>query len=250
MIWLHHFKSPTRKTRKIAKAHLRERTYHLSLPTHPKQTTDRHDGFFLLVISSVQPVLLQQTWLSALLHRNALLQRTPKIRPASDFWRTNLGFRKPHIKENLHYAMTHPQSFWSPDMRRTTAERAQQKDSPAGYIRSRGASLSGHCGPGLQGQPLLSTTPPRSSHAGLSQQDVGVSGGRDECREQKLVTTIVTTKYLILILNIAFLWQHNSGLFYFFLALQCTATLTAIQCCRYSHPQSASVWRFEVTSIK
>lgn len=101
-------------------------------------------------------------------------------------------------------------------MRRRTAERAQQKDSPAGYIRSRGASLSGHCGPGLQGRPLLSTTPPRSSRAGLSQPDVGVSGGRDECREQKLVTTIVTTKYLILILNIAFLWRHNSGLFFFF----------------------------------
>lgn len=112
--------------------------------------------------------------------------------------------------------MTHPQSFWSPDMRRTTAESAQQKDSPAGYIRSRGASLSGHCGPGLQGRPLLSTAPPRSSHAGLSQPDVGVSGGRDECREQKLVTTTVTTKYLILILNIAFLWRNNSVFWGFF----------------------------------
>lgn len=79
-------------------------------------------------------------------------------------------------------------------MRRTTAERARQKDSPAGYIRSSGAAPSGHCGPGLQGRPLLSTTPPRFSRAGLSQPDEGVSGGRDERREQELVTTIVPTK--------------------------------------------------------
>lgn len=65
-------------------------------------------------------------------------------------------------------------------------ERAQQTDSHAGYIRSRGGVPFGHYGPRQQGRPPLSTKPSPCLPAWLSLPDEEESEGEDESKNDSL----------------------------------------------------------------
>lgn len=64
--------------------------------------------------------------------------------------------------------------------------RAQQTDSHAGRIRSRGGAPFGHCGLKQQGRPPLSAKPSPCLPAGLSLPDEGESEGEDESKNDSL----------------------------------------------------------------